>query len=189
MLKKEDYITIARYLYKYANCLPSIAMKRLLNVDIFRNNYTKSTIYNLLLGTRRTLKDGKRNKYFAQTIYNLILDIKENKISKELNEPNTDETTMDKQKTIETQKLSIAEAIEEIKKQKEKLKENYEKIKEEKQKLKYFITEEADKKTEQINQELKILTIAYEKAEKDLEDKEIELTATLLHQLATVTYT
>ena len=179
MLNKDDYIIIAKYLYKYATCKPSIAVKQLLNIDIFRNNYSKSTIYNLLIGARRTLKDGKKNKYFSQVIYHLLLDMKENKISKELNE-----STMDEQKPVEPPKLSITDMIKEIKKQKEKLKEIYEREKEEKEQLIENIKEEAYKKVEQINLELGILHRAYVKAEVDLDNKEVELTATLLQQKA-----
>ena len=184
MITKDDYTIIAKYLYRYSSCKPSIAIQRLLNIDIFRNNYTKTTIYNLLIGARRALKDGQKNKYFSQTIFNLLLDMKEKKIYREvdeqtmnestMNESIMDESIMDTQKPAEAPKPSIEEMIEEIKKQKEKLKEVYEKTKEEKEQL-----------INNIKKELEILHSAYAQAEVDLSSKEVNLTAKLLHQLIT----
>lgn len=54
----EDVMTIARYLVRYAGCKPKIAMQRLMEVELIRNNYTKASVYNFCIGTRRLIKDG-----------------------------------------------------------------------------------------------------------------------------------
>ena len=57
-LTDEDIMCIARHLVRYANCKPALATKRLLEIELIRNNYTKQTVYNLVTGTRRLIKDG-----------------------------------------------------------------------------------------------------------------------------------
>lgn len=54
----EDIMTMARYLVRYANCKPKIAMQRLMEVELIRNNYKKASVYNFCTGTRRLIKDG-----------------------------------------------------------------------------------------------------------------------------------
>lgn len=54
----EDIMTIARYLVRYANCKPGLATKRLLEIELIRNNFSKCTVYNYITGTRRLIKDG-----------------------------------------------------------------------------------------------------------------------------------
>lgn len=57
-LTDEDVICIARHFVRYANCKPKLATKRLLEIELIRNNFSKCTVYNYITGTRRLIKDG-----------------------------------------------------------------------------------------------------------------------------------
>lgn len=57
-LTDEDVMCIARHLVRYANCKPALATKRLLEIELIRNNFSKCTVYNYITGTRRLIKDG-----------------------------------------------------------------------------------------------------------------------------------
>lgn len=57
-LTDEDTMCIARHLVRYAICKPGLATKRLLEIELIRNNFSKQTIYNYITGTRRLIKDG-----------------------------------------------------------------------------------------------------------------------------------
>lgn len=57
-LTDEDIMCIARHFVRYANCKPKLATKRLLEIELIRNNFSKCTVYNYITGTRRLIKDG-----------------------------------------------------------------------------------------------------------------------------------
>lgn len=57
-LTNEDVMCIARHFVRYANCKPKLATKRLMEVELIRNNFSKCTVYNYVTGTRRLIKDG-----------------------------------------------------------------------------------------------------------------------------------
>lgn len=57
-LTNEDVMCIARHFVRYANCKPKLATKRLLEIELIRNNFSKCTVYNYVTGTRRLIKDG-----------------------------------------------------------------------------------------------------------------------------------
>ena len=58
-MNEQDLQAIAEHIYRYAPCKPKLAMDRLMNIELIRNTYTKGTLFNMLQGTRRILKDGK----------------------------------------------------------------------------------------------------------------------------------
>ena len=61
-MKQEDLPTLAEYLIRYATVRPKLAMDRLLKVELIRNNLSKTSLYNMIIGTRRLIKNGKINK-------------------------------------------------------------------------------------------------------------------------------
>lgn len=72
--KQEDLYLITEHLVRYAPAKPSIAIPRLLNIEIIRNTYTKSTLYNVFSGVRHTLKTGRRHKYISLAMFDIIMD-------------------------------------------------------------------------------------------------------------------
>ena len=53
---------IAKHIARYATCKPKLAMDRLMRIELIRNNYSKTTLYNFVVGARRMKKDGYINK-------------------------------------------------------------------------------------------------------------------------------
>ena len=71
-LTDEDIICIARHLVRYANCKPALATKRLLEIELIRNSFSKQTIYNYITGTRRLIKDGTIGSGITQELANAV---------------------------------------------------------------------------------------------------------------------
>lgn len=72
-MKPEDLQEIAKQLIRYAPAKPKLGMDRLLKIELFRNNFSKSTIYNMCIGTRRLIKDGHRIKSMPKELTEEIL--------------------------------------------------------------------------------------------------------------------
>lgn len=53
---------VAKHIARYATCKPKLAMDRLMRIELIRNNYSKTTLYNFVVGARRMKKDGYINK-------------------------------------------------------------------------------------------------------------------------------
>jgi len=96
-LTHDDLVCVAKYLIRYAGAMPGQALKRLMDIELFRNNYSKCTIYNLCRGTRRLLKDGHKIETMPIELSNIILEL--------ATKAETPEQTIAKKK--ETNKLDI----------------------------------------------------------------------------------
>lgn len=53
---------VAKHIARYATCKPKLAIDRLMRIELIRNNYSKATLYNFIVGARRMKKDGYINK-------------------------------------------------------------------------------------------------------------------------------
>lgn len=73
-IKQEDLYLITEHLVRYAPAKPSIAIPRLLNIEVIRNTYTKSTLYNVFNGVRHTLKTGRKHKHISLAMFDIIMD-------------------------------------------------------------------------------------------------------------------
>lgn len=70
-----DLKEIAKHLARYATCKPKLAIDRLMKVELIRNNYTKATLYNLIVGTRRLKKDGHITRGMPKELAGYIQEI------------------------------------------------------------------------------------------------------------------
>lgn len=61
---KENYILLAKIIYQYKDYMPKLAIQKMFTIDFIKNNYTKSTMINYLINTRRYIKDGFVPKSF-----------------------------------------------------------------------------------------------------------------------------
>lgn len=74
-MNEQDLQAIAEHIYRYAPCKPRLAMDRLMNIELIRNTYTKGTLFNMLQGTRRILKDGKIKSGMPKWLADRILTL------------------------------------------------------------------------------------------------------------------
>jgi SMC interacting uncharacterized protein involved in chromosome segregation len=132
-MNKEYLPTIAEYIYRYSPARPKIAMDRLMKVEVIRNNLSKTTVYNMLIGVKRYLREGKINRGISKELINEIQKLKETRgIPQDITEEQPKELTIDEQIQhlnnqfeVATQQLDavidcIDNKIEELQEQKEK---------------------------------------------------------------------
>ena len=113
-MNKEYLPIIAEYIYRYSPARPKIAMDRLMKVEVIRNNLSKTTVYNMLIGVKRYLREGKINRGISKELINEIQKLKETRgipkeITEEITKEQPKELTIDEQIQHLNNQFEVAE--------------------------------------------------------------------------------
>lgn len=76
MVKKnseQDLYVVLSWMYKYRGCMPKLATKKLLEIDVVRNNFSRSSIYHMMCGVRSYINEGNRTSHLGK-VHRQILD-------------------------------------------------------------------------------------------------------------------
>ena len=113
----DDLYVILSYIYKFKDCKPRLAMKKLLEIDVVKNNYTKTSLYNLFHCVKAYINDGNIRKLLSKTKIEIL-----NKIHQE----------HEQEKPVYTENVSAPSEPLRITPEQElqKLKDQYEKLQE-----------------------------------------------------------
>lgn len=109
-MNKEYLPIIAEYIYRYSPARPKLAMDRLMKVEVIRNNLSKTTVYNMLIGVKRYLREGKINRGISKELINEVQKLKETRgIPQEITEEQPKEPTIDEQIQHLNNQFEVAE--------------------------------------------------------------------------------
>lgn len=109
-MNKEYLPIIAEYIYRYSPARPKLAMDRLMKVEVIRNNLSKTTVYNMLIGVKRYLREGKINRGMSKELINEIQKLKETRgIPQEITKEQPKELTIDEQIQHLNNQFEVAE--------------------------------------------------------------------------------
>ena len=85
----DEYKFLVKFYMDNIELSPHELVKKSRKVDLIRNNFAKTVIYNYFLHTKRALKDGHRCKGFPEKLYELAMNYKkkEEQFNKDAIEP------------------------------------------------------------------------------------------------------
>ena len=69
---KDDFLVFAKLCFESLDEKPSIFLKKACKIDLLRNTFSKSILYNYFLYSKRYLKDGYKTKAMPQNLCNAI---------------------------------------------------------------------------------------------------------------------
>ena len=147
-LTEDDKLCVARYLVRYADALPGTALKRVMEIELLRNNYTKNTLYNMLRGVRQIKRRGTipKNNILNKELAALVLKLMDKEPA-----PATNNVHVPTAKELYKKKLAEYDKIKKyFQSETTRLEEVIEKAQEEKEKLEKVMFRLGHKKQEEL---------------------------------------
>ena len=134
---QENLTLLAKLLIRHAPMGVKEAVRELLKIDFIKNNYSKNTIFNYLVGVRTLLKDKKISRYMSKELAQEVIRIENINMSERKDTPilnpikvNLPTTIQEKKKTHVEEILEIEEKIKKLEMIIEQKKNEYEKKRE-----------------------------------------------------------
>ena len=115
-VKQDDLYVILQWVYKYRDCKPKLALEKLQEIDVVRNNYSKNSLYNVFHSVKTYFKTGKIRKVLTETHIEILEQLR-----KEYEDGKPVYTEPVKSKVQEVIKLTPEQELQKLKDQYNKL--------------------------------------------------------------------